>query len=1045
MPRFFIDRPIFAWVIAILISLAGAIAIFRLPIEAYPDIAPPSVVISAIYPGANAKVVQDTVTSVIEQQLTGLNGLMYFSSSSNSNGSANISITFKPGTNVDIAAVQVQNRVAIVEPRLPAEVRSNGVTVSKGGAGFLMVVALHSDNPNIDAYQLNNIAASQVVDALGRINGVGGVRQFGSPYAMRIWLNPRKLQGYGLTASEVLQAVRAQNIQTAAGSLGAAPAVPGQTIEVAVSGESRFKTPQQFDNILLRTNADGSTVRLKNVARVELGPLNYAFVARYAGQAMAGIAIQPLPGANALDVAKAVRARMSQLQSSFPAGVSWFVPYDATSYIRISIRDVVRTLLEALGLVILVIYLFLQNWRATLIPSLVVPVALLGTFAGFYIAGFSINILTLFGMVLAIGLVVDDAIVVVENVERHISEEGMPPREATIVAMRQITGAIIAITLVLAAVFIPASLMGGSVGVIYRQFALTIVIAMLISAFMALSFTPALCASILKPVQRENRLVGWFNRLFERAQKSYLKWVSQAVRHTPRWMFLFALILLATAWLFTRLPTSFLPQEDQGYAFAVVQLPPGATLDRTMHVLGEMRHILNKNSAVERIVSVGGFSFLGSSENVGMAFIRLKPWSERTQPSQQIGAFLRWANGAMYGIKGARIFVVNLPAIRGLGNFSGFNLELEDRAGLGYDKLIKARNILLAKAAQNPVLAGVRPNTLQDAPQVNVRVNRVKAAAMGLSVGDVYNALQLMLAPVYVNDFNYKGRVLRVLLEADAPYRMSPKSFNDFYTLSKQGKMVPLTSVVQSKWMLAPPVLSHYNGFGSVNIVGSAAPGYSSGQAMAAMQQIIGHDLPHGIGYEWTGQSLQEVLSGQQAPILYSLSLIVVFLALAALYESWSIPLAVMLVVPIGVFGSLLLTWLRGLEDDIYFKIGLIAIIGLSAKNAILIVEFAVEQQLKHGKGLITATIEAARLRLRPILMTSIAFILGVLPLALSTGAGANSRHSIGTGVIGGMLGATLIGVLLIPVFYVVVRRLAGDRSDGTEETSGEDLIRPFD
>ena len=1043
MPKFFIDRPIFAWVIAILICLAGIASILRLPIEAYPNIAPPSVVISASYPGASAQVVQQSVTQVIEQQLTGLDHLLYFSSSSSANGSANITVTFQNGTNLDIAAVQVQNRVAVAEPQLPSQVQALGVQVNKANAGFLEVVALRSSNPNIDTYALNNLVASRVLDPIERIPGIGSANQFGSEYAMRIWLNPLKLQGYSLSATDVLNAVEGQNIQTAAGSLGAAPAVPGQALTVTVNGASRFSTPQQFENIILRTNSNGTTVRLKDVARVKLAPYSYGFMSLYNGKPVAGMGLQLLPGANALNVAKAVRAKMDQLQQTFPQGVTWFTPYDSTTFVKVSIDEVVKTLFEAMLLVFLVIYLFLQNLRATLIPSLVVPVALLGTFAGLYIAGFSINILTLFAMVLAIGLVVDDAIVVVENVERHISEEGLAPREATLIAMEQITGAIVAITLVLAAVFIPASLLSGSVGVIYRQFSLTIAIAMLLSAFMALSFTPALCASIIKPNQHENRMLGWFNKLFARTQRGYMTRMRHSVRHTPRWMLLYLVLILGAAWLFTRLPSSFLPEEDQGYALAIVQLPPGATLDRTIAVMGQIKNIVIKNSAVTGMMEIAGFSFVGSGENTGMGFIRLKPWSKRTKPDEQIGPFMAWANHALSGIKGAQIFVVNLPTIRGLSQFGGFDMELEDRAGLGHDKLMQAMATLLAKAHRDPAVTGVRPNMLPPAPQLQMSVDRVQAASMGLSVGGVYTALQLMLAPVFVNDFNYQGRVLRVLIEADAPFRMGPQDLDDFYTASNTGAMVPLSTVVHTKWTMGSPTLTRYNGYGSIEIVGNAAPGYSSGQAMTAMQDIVDHDLPHGIGYEWTGQSYQEVLSGQQAPILYALSMIVVFLALAALYESWSIPIAVLLVVPMGVLGSLLLTWLRGLPDDIYFKVGLIAIIGLSAKNAILIIQFAHELQQK-GMGLIAATLEAARLRLRPILMTSIAFILGVLPLAISSGAGANSRHSIGTGVIGGMLGATVIGLLLIPVFYVVVRRLTGDRSDGTEAT-GEDVIRPFD
>ncbi|MEJ2380496.1 MAG: efflux RND transporter permease subunit [Gammaproteobacteria bacterium] len=1041
MPRFFIDRPIFAWVIAILITLAGAVAIFRLPVSAYPPIAPPQVSISASYPGASAEVVEKTVTSVIEQQLTGVDNLLYFDSTSRSNGTVQITLTFTSGTDPDTAVVQVQNRLSVAEPRLPQEVVQNGITVAKANSAFLMVVALKSKDPSLDTYALNNLISARVLDPIQRLPGVGGARLFGASYAMRIWLNPDKLRGYGLSASDVLDAVRNQNVQIAAGFIGAEPAPKGQGFTASVSAASRFTTPKQFANIILHTNPDGSTVRLKDVARIALGAEAYGHDVHVNGTPIAGFAIQLAPDANALHVADEIRAKMKQLAEYFPQGVSWFVPYDSTTFISISIREVIQTLLEAVVLVFLVMLLFLQNLRATLIPTLVVPVALTSAFAGMYAVGFSINVLSLFALVLAIGLVVDDAIVVVENVERIMTEEGLSPKEATRKAMGQITGAIVAMTTVLAAVFIPMALVTGSVGAIYRQFSLTIAISMVISAVMALSFTPALCATLIKPVHKEpNWFLRGFNRFYEALTRGYLHRVTKAIRHTPRWMVSFVVLVGLAGFLFTRLPTSFVPSEDQGYALAIVQLPPGATIGRTGKVLRQLETVIQKNPAVNMVLDVAGFSFVGQGENVGLAFIRLKPWSKRTKPTEQIGAFLGWANGAVQSIKGARIFVLNLPTIRGLGRFGGFDFRLEDRAGLGHDKLMQARNILLGAAAKNPVLARVRPSQLEDAPELHLHVDRVKAKAMGLKLEDIYNAIRLMLAPVYANDFNYQGRVLKVLLQADAPFRSKPGDISDFYIPSSSGgtdHMVPLSSVVTPSWTEAPPAIDHYNGFPSITINGSAAPGHSSGQAMAAMEKIVKKDLPRGVGYEWSGQSFQEIISGQQAPILFALSLLVVFLALAALYESWSVPVAVMMVVPLGVLGALAFTWLRGLENDVYFKVGLIAVIGLSAKNAILIIEFA-NTMRKEGRGLLEATIEACRLRLRPILMTSIAFILGVTPLAISTGAGANSRHAIGTDVMGGMVGATVLGVLFVPVFYVVVRRLLGDKSDGTGERAPE-------
>jgi len=1033
MPRFFIDRPIFAWVVAILITLAGTAAIFKLPVSAYPPIAPPQVSITATYPGASAEVVEKTVTSVIEQQLTGVDNLIYFESTSRSNGTVQITLTFLNGTDPDIAVVQVQNRLSVATPRLPQEVVQNGITVAKANNDFLMVVALKSTDPSLDTYALDNLISAQILDPIRRLPGVGDATLFGSGYAMRIWLDPDKLRGYDLSAADALNAVRAQNVQIAAGTIGAEPALPGQGFTASVSAASRFTSTEQFGDIILRANPDGSNVRLKDVARIDLGAEAYGHDVHIDGEPIAGFAIQLAPDANALEVADAVRAKMDEVQRYFPAGVTWFTPYDSTQFIRISIEEVVFTLLEAVVLVFLVILLFLQNLRATLIPTLVIPVALTGAFAGMYLAGFSINVLSLFGLVLAIGLVVDDAIVVVENVERIMTEEGLPPKEAARKAMDQITGAVIAMTLVLAAVFIPMALVSGSVGAIYRQFSLTIAISMGISALMALSFTPALCATLLKPPKEEaNWFLRTFNTFYLWLSRSYLARVAAAVRHTPRWMVAFVALVALAGFLFTRLPTSFLPEEDQGYAFVIIQLPPGANMERTGQVLREMETILKKNPAVDKVLDVAGFSFVGQGENVGLGFIRLKDWGERTKPSEQIQAVIGQANGALQAIKGARIFVVNMPTVRGLGRFGGFDFRLEDRAGLGHEKLMEARNALLGAAGKDSILAGVRPNQLEDAPQLHLHVDRVQAQSMGLSLPDIYAAIQLMLAPVYANDFNYQGRVLKVLLQADAPYRSRPEDLSHYYIPSSRGgvdDMVPLTSVVTPDWTVAPPAIDHFNGYAAVQINGGAAPGHSSGEAMAAMRAIVEQDLPKGIGYEWAGASLQEIISGQQAPTLFALSLLVVFLALAALYESWSIPVAVMLVVPLGVLGALSFTWLRGLENDVYFKVGLIAVIGLSAKNAILIIEFA-NTMRQAGRGLIESTLEACRLRFRPILMTSIAFILGVTPLAISTGAGANSRHAIGTGVMGGMVGATVLGVLFVPVFYVVVRTLLGDRRE---------------
>ncbi|TBR08704.1 MAG: efflux RND transporter permease subunit, partial [Lysobacter sp.] len=909
-------------------------------------------------------------------------------------------------------------------------------------AGFLLVVALRSSDPSIGKDQLADLIASNVLDQVARVPGVGGTQLFGGQYAMNIWLNPDKLQAYGLSASQVLAAVRSQNVQFSAGKVGGEPSLQTQMFTASVAAEGRFSTPAQFEQILLRTDPDGAAVRLRDVARVEISGSAHGFSLKWDGSPAAGFAVQLAPGENALAVAAAVKQRMAELQGSFPKGVTWFAPYDSSDFVRISVDEVVKTLVEAMVLVFLVMLLFLQNLRATLIPTLVIPVALLGTFLGMKVLGFTINQLSLFGMVLAIGIVVDDAIVVIENVERIMTEEGLPPKQATRKAMAQITGAVIAITLVLAAVFVPSALQAGSAGAVYKQFALTIAMAMLFSAFLALGFTPALCANLLKPSAHHddrNVVFRWFNRAYSRMSRTYVGHIGGAVQHAPRWMIVFGALAALTVGLFWKMPGSFLPEEDQGYALAIVQLPPGATLRRTEAVFEQVRASIRTIEGFDGMMQVAGFSFIGQGENVGMAFIKLKPWDERRTTATE---FIEKANGALFPIRDARIFVINLPTVNGLGAFGGFDMYLQDRTGQGRDALAQAMGTLLGKAAQDKALAGVRPNTLEPAPQLKLDVDRVQAQAMGLSVGDIYSAIQLMLAPVYVNDFVQGGRVKRVTMQADAPYRTGPESLDHFYTPAAGASaaastgatngmptMVPLSNVVHATWTVAPPSLTRYNGFAAVEIVGSQAPGKSSGEAMKAMQDIVEKDLPPGFGYDWAGQSHQEILSGSQTTMLMVLSIVVVFLCLAALYESWSVPVAVLLVVPLGVLGAIVFSMLRGLPNDIYFKIGLITVIGLAAKNAILIIEFAIAER-QAGKPLRQAVVEAAKLRLRPILMTSFAFIMGVLPLAISTGAGANARHAIGTGVIGGMVFATFLGLLLIPVFYVVVRRLLGDTLD---------------
>jgi len=1066
MPNFFIDRPIFAWVVSILICLIGVISMLRMGIDSYPDIAPPEVTVTATYPGANAATMESTVTQVIEQQITGIDNLLYFSSTSNGNGTATITLSFATGTNQDIAEVQVQNKVSLAQPLLPSEVTQQGVVVAKASPDLLLFLSLQSNDPAITSARLSDIIASQIQPVIARVNGVGNTFLLGSEYAVRIWLNPDKLQGYGLSSSQVLNAVTAQNAQFATGSLGADPAVKGQTFTATVSGDSLFSSLQQFNDIILLTNSNGTVVRLSDVARITFGAQTYGSAAVYNGHAAGGMGLFLLPSANALAVAKAVKAEMAVLAKDLPEGVTWDVPYDSTPFITASIHDVVVTLIEAIALVFVVMLVFLQNLRATIIPTLVIPVALLGTFIGLSLLHFSINQLTLFGMVLAIGIVVDDAIVVIENVERIMSEEHAAPKDATRKAMGQITSAIIAITVVLAAVFVPSALQAGATGIIYSQFALTIAISTTLSAFMALSFTPSLCAAILKPTPEadKNRVFRWFDRMFDKVTGTYVGHIGAAVRHAPRWMVAFAVVAVLAGFLYTRLATSFVPDEDQGFMLALVNLPSGATLQRTDRVMTQMRDQLMHSSIGKDIAGIfqpEGFSFVGQSENVGMAFIKLKDWDQRSQTAMQL---IPEANHILQAIPEAQIFVVNLPTIRGLSQFGGIDMYLQARTGQPRAQLDQAQGVLLGAAGKSPVIYGIRPNSLPAAPQLQVTVDRVQAQTMGLSLTDVYSALQVELAPYYVNQFTYGGRVKRVFIQADAPYRMGRDALQHSYTPSGVGNaatgassttnsasnaggyltpvdpsasdtaispydMVPLSSVVKAEWKVGPQALPRYNGYSAVEIVGNSAPGYSTGQALKVLQDIVDTSLPHGFASDWTGQSYQEILAGNSAIVLMALSIVVVFLCLAALYESWSTPVAVLLVVPLGLLGMATFCLVRGVPNDVYFKIGLVTVIGLAAKNAILIVEFAIAGQAE-GKTLYDAVVDAGKLRLRPIIMTSLAFILGVFPLLISSGAGAASRHEIATGVIGGMLFATFLGLLLIPIFYVSVRRMLGDKLD---------------
>jgi len=1029
MARFFIDRPVFAWVIAIVIMLFGALAITRLPISMYPTIAPPTVNIGAFYPGASAKVVEDSVTQVIEQSMKGLDGLIYMSATSESTGGSGISLTFETGTDPDIAQVQVQNKLQLAMPLLPQEVQRQGVNVSKGRTGFLMVVGFVSRDGSMERLDISDYVSSNIVDPLSRVPGVGSIQVFGSPYAMRIWVDPRALDTYRLAVTDVVAAVNAQNAQVTAGQLGGTPAVEGQQLNAVISAQERLQTPEEFSAIVVRSNPDGSVLRLGDVARVEIGSENYGFLSRFNGQPAAGIAISLATGANALETSRAVRATLDELRPFFPPGLDAVVPFDTTPFVRVAIKEVILTLGEAIVLVFLVMFLFLQNLRATLIPTIAVPVVLLGTFGVLAALGFSINMLTMFAMVLAIGLLVDDAIVVVENVERLMSEEGLSPLEATRKSMGQITGALVGIGLVLSAVFVPMAFMSGSVGVIYRQFSATIVSAMALSVLVAIVLTPALCATILKPLHKgehhgQRGFFGWFNARFDAGSRRYRSGVRSVLARPGRFLAIFALLVAAMVVLYARLPGAFLPDEDQGSMIVQVITPTGATQQRTMKSLEavEQHFLENEKDTVASIFTVQGFSFSGSGQNNGMGFVRLVDWDERDTPEQHVKAVARRAMGALSRIQDAFAFAFVPPAVTELGRAAGFAFHLQDRTGQGHDALVEARNQLLGGAAESSLLVNVRPNGQEDTPQFRIRVDNEKAAALGLRISDINTTLSTAWGGRYIDDFIDRGRVKRVYLQADAPWRMNPEDLRLWSVRNDRGEMVPFSSFASWDWGYGSPRLERFNGVPSVEIQGESAAGVSTGEAMAEVERLVG-TLPSGFGIEWSGVSYQEREAGAQTPLLYALSLAIVFLCLAALYESWSIPTAVLMVAPLGILGAAAANTLLGMQRDVYFQVAMLVTVGLTSKNAILIVEFA-KSYVEQGMELVEATMQAVRDRLRPILMTSLAFGLGVLPLALASGAGSGAQRAIGIGVLGGMLVGTGLGLVFIPLFFVVVERL---------------------
>ncbi|PZQ63496.1 MAG: hydrophobe/amphiphile efflux-1 family RND transporter [Phenylobacterium zucineum] len=1046
LSRYFIDRPIFAWVIAIVIMMAGALAIRTLPIAQYPDIALPQVAINAVYPGASAKTVEDSVTQVIEQKMKGLDGLEYISSASDSSGAATITLTFKGGTDIDIAQVQVQNKLQTATALLPQEVQQQGLSVVKSTRNFLLVVGLFSKDGKASNSDLADYMAANLQDPISRVDGVGDVQLFGAQYAMRIWLDPDKLASRSMTPADVITAIRAQNAQVSAGQLGGTPSLPGTVLNATISAQARLQTVEQFQNIILKDTGAGTHVYLRDVARVELGAENYNSLAKYNGKSATGLAIKLAPGGNALETADAVKAKVAELSKGFPPGIEYVIPVDSTPFVKQSIHEVVKTLMEAVILVFLVMFLFLQNWRATLIPTIAVPVVLLGTFGVLAVFGYSINTLTMFGLVLAIGLLVDDAIVVVENVERVMAEEGLSPREAARRSMDEITGALIGVALVLAAVFVPMAFFGGSQGVIYRQFSITLVSAMALSVLVALVLTPALCATLLKPVSHDHAVAkkgffGWFNRNFDNASHRYQDQVRRMLGKGGRWMAVYGAIVVVMALLFMRLPTAFLPEEDQGQIITLVQLPPGATEERTQAILKQVsdHYLKDEAESVEAVFTVSGFSFAGAGQNSGLAFVRMKDFEHRKAADRKAKAVADRAMGVFSQIRDAQVFAVVPPAVPELGTSSGFDFQLQDVGGVGHEALMAARGQLLGMAGADKTLMGVRPNGQDDTPQFAIDVDQAKAGSMGLTTADINATLSTALGGSYVNDFIDRGRVKKVFVQADAQFRMKPEDLERWYVRNNQGQMAPFSSFATTSWTIGSPRLERYNGVPSVNIQGSPAPGQSSGQAMKTMEALAAK-LPAGIGYEWTGLSAQEREAGAQAPMLYALSIIVVFLLLAALYESWTIPLSVILVIPLGVIGAVLATSLRGLSNDIYFQVGLLTTMGLAAKNAILIVEFA-KDRVKAGATLIEGTLEAIRIRLRPIIMTSLAFMFGVLPLAISNGPGSGSQHAIGTGVIGGMLSAVALAIFFVPLFFVLVQRHLGRKTDPqppAAETSAE-------
>lgn len=1038
MARFFIDRPIFAWVIALIIMLAGVLSLRSLPVSQYPNIAPPTVVISANYPGASAKIVEDSVTQVIEQRMTGIDNLRYISSTSDSFGNASITLTFNAEADPDIAQVQVQNKLQGAMTLLPQEVQSQGVNVNKSSSGFLMVLGFVSTDGSLDKGDIADYVGANIQDPMSRVPGVGEIQLFGAQYAMRIWLDPLKLTQYNLTSLDVIAAIRSQNAQVSAGQLGGAPSVAGQELNATVSAQSRLQTAEEFRKIILKSDISGANVFLGDVARVELGSESYAVVSLYNGQPATGLAIKLATGANALDTASAVREKIAEMKPFFPQGLEVVYPYDTTPFVEQSIEGVVHTLLEAIVLVFVIMYLFLQNFRATLIPTIAVPVVLLGTFAILSMAGFSINTLTMFAMVLAIGLLVDDAIVVVENVERVMSEEGLSPLEATRKSMDQITGALVGIGLTLSAVFVPMAFMSGSTGVIYRQFSITIVSAMALSVLVALILTPALCATMLKPVKKghghiETGFFGWFNRTFDKLTNRYESSVAGIIKRSFRVMTIYVVLVIAVGWIFIRMPTAFLPDEDQGILFTQAILPTNSTQESTLKVLEKVSDHFMAEEGVRSVFSVAGFSFAGQGQNMGIAFVGLKDWSEREAPGMDVKSIAGRAMGVFGQMKDALVFAFVPPAVIELGTANGFDMYLQDKNGQGHEKLVAARNQLLGMAAQNPNLVGVRPNGQEDAPIYQLHVDHAKLSALGIEITNVNSVLATAWGGSYVNDFIDRGRVKKVYVQGDAQYRMQPGDLDSWYVRNNKGDMVPFSAFATGTWEFGSPRLERFNGLPSMNIQGATAPGFSTGAAMEIMEDLA-KQLPPGFGVEWNGLSYEERLSGNQAPALYALSILVVFLVLAALYESWSVPFAVVLVVPLGIIGALVAMNGRGLPNDVFFQVGLLTTVGLATKNAILIVEFAKEFYEK-GSGLVEATLHAVRVRLRPILMTSLAFGLGVVPLAISSGVGSGSQNAIGTAVLGGMMSSTFLGIFFVPLFFVIVERIFSKREKkGKEE-----------